>query len=341
MQALREAIQIWYQSHHRDLPWRHTKDPYAIWLSEIILQQTRVEQGLPYYLKFIHNYPQVQQLAMASQQEVLNLWQGLGYYSRGRNLHATAQQITSDFGSIFPNTYRGLLQLKGVGPYTAAAIASFAYNQPHAVLDGNVFRVLSRYFGVEEPINSAVGKPIFEALAQELLDTKNPAQHNQAIMEFGALQCKPVSPNCSACPVLATCHAYRENQVASLPVKLKKVKVKKRYFVYHLIPNAQQQLAYQRRGAKDIWEGLYEFPLKEFADESQMQLYLSGQKIIGGRFEHLLTHQRIEAYFMFSSAQSQLTSSCIFLDLASLEDHPIPRLIDKFLIAHSHELFSE
>ena len=178
MQALREAIQIWYQSHHRDLPWRHTKDPYAIWLSEIILQQTRVEQGLPYYLKFIHNYPQVQQLAMASQQEVLNLWQGLGYYSRGRNLHATAQQITTDFGSIFPNTYQGLLQLKGVGPYTAAAIASFAYNQPHAVLDGNVFRVLSRYFGVEEPINSAVGKPIFKAAVKGMADVSEEIMKN-------------------------------------------------------------------------------------------------------------------------------------------------------------------
>jgi A/G-specific adenine glycosylase len=340
MQVLREAIQEWYKNHQRDLPWRHTKDPYAIWLSEVILQQTRVEQGLPYYLKFIHNYPEVKALAEASQQEVLNLWQGLGYYSRGRNLHATAQQIATDYGHIFPDTYEGLLKLKGVGPYTAAAIASFAFDQPHAVLDGNVFRVLSRYFGVDEPINSTTGKKFFEALAQELLDTNNPALHNQAIMEFGALQCRPVSPNCSVCPVLTSCSANRENQVAKLPIKLKKVKVKKRYFVYHLLRNTQNQLAFQRRGRKDIWEGLFEFPLQEFADETQMKTFLNAQQIIGGRFEHILTHQRIEAYFIISSDFNQLSGAVIFLDLAGLQDHPIPRLIDKFLIAHSHELFS-
>jgi A/G-specific adenine glycosylase len=226
-----------------------------------------------------------------------------------------------------------------VGPYTAAAIASFAYNLPHAVIDGNVFRVLSRYFGIDAPINSTDGQHIFAALAKELLDQKNPALHNQAIMEFGALQCKPVSPNCSACPVLTTCSAYRENQVALLPVKLKKVKVRKRFFVYHLQQNAQKQLAFQKRGPKDIWEGLFEFPLTEFADENQFKNYLADQKIIGGRFQHVLTHQRIEAYFVKAPHLDQKTSDFIFLDLAGLQDHPIPRLIDKFLIAHSDELF--
>lgn len=339
MQVLRQALQEWYNSHQRDLPWRHTNDPYAIWLSEIILQQTRVDQGLPYYQRFLSNYPDVLQLAAATQQEVLNLWQGLGYYSRGRNLHATAQQIARDYSGVFPDTHEGLLKLKGVGPYTAAAIASFAYNLPHAVIDGNVFRVLSRYFGIEAPINSTEGKPIFEALAKELLDLGNPALHNQAIMEFGALQCKPVSPNCSACPVLTTCSAHRDNQVAQLPVKLKKVKVRKRYFVYHLQQNVQRQLAFQKRGPKDIWEGLFEFPLTEFTDENQLKSYLAGQKIIGGRFQHILTHQKIEAYFVISSNLDQPTSDFIFLDLAGLQDHPIPRLIDKFLIAHSDELF--
>jgi A/G-specific adenine glycosylase len=302
-------------------------------LSEIILQQTRVDQGLPYYLRFLNNYADILQLAAASQQEVLNLWQGLGYYSRGRNLHATAQQIAHDYNGVFPDTYEGLLKLKGVGPYTAAAIASFAYNLPHAVIDGNVFRVLSRYFGIDAPINSTDGQHIFAALAKELLDQKNPALHNQAIMEFGALQCKPVSPNCSACPVLTTCSAYRENQVALLPVKLK------RFFVYHLQQNAQKQLAFQKRGPKDIWEGLFEFPLTEFADENQFKNYLADQKIIGGRFQHVLTHQRIEAYFVKAPHLDQKTSDFIFLDLAGLQDHPIPRLIDKFLIAHSDELF--
>jgi A/G-specific adenine glycosylase len=308
-------------------------------LSEIILQQTRVDQGLPYYLRFLNNYADILQLAAASQQEVLNLWQGLGYYSRGRNLHATAQQIAHDYNGVFPDTYEGLLKLKGVGPYTAAAIASFAYNLPHAVIDGNVFRVLSRYFGIDAPINSTDGQHIFAALAKELLDQKNPALHNQAIMEFGALQCKPVSPNCSACPVLTTCSAYRENQVALLPVKLKKVKVRKRFFVYHLQQNAQKQLAFQKRGPKDIWEGLFEFPLTEFADENQFKNYLADQKIIGGRFQHVLTHQRIEAYFVKAPHLNQKTSDFIFLGLAGLQDHPIPRLIDKFLIAHSDELF--
>jgi len=339
MQVLRQALRQWYNSHQRDLPWRHTNDPYAIWLSEIILQQTRVDQGLPYYLRFLNNYADILQLAAASQQEVLNLWQGLGYYSRGRNLHATAQQIAHDYNGVFPDTYEGLLKLKGVGPYTAAAIASFAYNLPHAVIDGNVFRVLSRYFGIDAPINSTDGQHIFAALAKELLDQKNPALHNQAIMEFGALQCKPVSPNCSACPVLTTCSAYRENQVALLPVKLKKVKVRKRFFVYHLQQNAQKQLAFQKRGPKDIWEGLFEFPLTEFADENQFKNYLADQKIIGGRFQHVLTHQRIEAYFVKAPHLDQKTSNFIFLDLAGLQDHPIPRLIDKFLIAHSDELF--
>ena len=339
MQVLRKALQEWYISHQRDLPWRHTQDPYAIWLSEIILQQTRVDQGLPYYQKFLNKYTDILQLAEASQQEVLNLWQGLGYYSRGRNLHATAQQIVQDYNGIFPDTYEGLLKLKGVGPYTAAAIASFAYNLPHAVIDGNVFRVLSRYFGIDAPINSHDGQHIFASLAKELLDQKSPAQHNQAIMEFGALQCKPVAPNCSVCPILTTCSVHRENQVPLLPVKLKKVKVRKRFFVYHLQQNAQKQLAFQKRGPKDIWEGLFEFPLTEFADENQFKTYLADQNIIGGRFQHVLTHQRIEAYFVRKSHMNEKTTDFIFLDLASLQDHPIPRLIDKFLIAHSDELF--
>jgi A/G-specific adenine glycosylase len=339
MNVLRQALQEWYKAQQRDLPWRHTQDPYLIWLSEIILQQTRVDQGLPYYYKFTNAYPTVQELAGASQQEVLNLWQGLGYYSRGRNLHATAQQIASDFNGVFPASYPGLLKLKGVGPYTAAAIASFAYNLPYAVVDGNVFRVLSRYFGIETAINSNEGKKLFDALAQELLDQKNPALHNQAIMEFGALQCKPVSPNCANCPVLTTCVAQQTAQVAQLPLKIKKVKVRKRYFVYHLMANKQQQLAFSKRGPKDIWEGLYEFPLQEFDKQEDMLAYLEGKTVVGAKFQHLLTHQKIEAYFIKAATNESEKTKYLMLDLKALEDHPIPRLIDKFLNANSSELF--
>ena len=339
MNALRQALQDWYKVQQRDLPWRHTQDPYFIWLSEIILQQTRVDQGLPYYLKFTHAFPTVQDLAKASQQEVLNLWQGLGYYSRGRNLHATAQQITLEYNGAFPKSHQDLLKLKGVGPYTAAAIASFAFNLPHAVVDGNVFRVLSRYFGIDLAINSPEGQRQFEALANELLDAHNPALHNQAIMEFGALQCKPVSPNCAICPVLTTCMAHQTAQVAQLPIKIKKVKVRKRYFVYHLMANAKQQLAFSKRGPKDIWEGLYEFPLQEFDSQEHMLAFLESKSVVGAKFQHLLTHQKIEAYFVKEVPQDWPQTQYIFLDLAALQAHPIPRLIDKFLNAHSSELF--
>jgi len=339
MNALRQALQDWYKDHQRDLPWRHTQDPYFIWLSEIILQQTRVDQGLPYYQRFTKTFPTVQDLANAAQQEVLNLWQGLGYYSRGRNLHATAQQLTQEHNGEFPKTYQDLLKLKGVGPYTAAAIASFAFNLPHAVVDGNVFRVLSRYFGVDLAINSPEGKRQFEALAGELLDQHNPALHNQAIMEFGALQCKPVSPNCAVCPVQESCVALLSNKVAQLPLKLKTVKVRKRFFVYHILANAQNELAFSKRGPKDIWEGLYEFPLTEFDTLDEMLAYLGGEQIIGERFQHVLTHQRIEAYFIKTTPKENFKSNYLMLDLKALTDHPIPRLIDKFLIAHSGELF--
>lgn len=339
MNALRQALQDWYKDHQRDLPWRHTQDPYFIWLSEIILQQTRVDQGLPYYQRFTKTFPTVQDLANAAQQEVLNLWQGLGYYSRGRNLHATAQQLTLEHNGEFPKTYQDLLKLKGVGPYTAAAIASFAFNLPHAVVDGNVFRVLSRYFGVDLAINTPEGKRQFEALAGELLDQHNPALHNQAIMEFGALQCKPVSPNCAVCPVQESCVALLSNKVAQLPLKLKTVKVRKRFFVYHILANAQNELAFSKRGPKDIWEGLYEFPLTEFATLDEMLAYLGGEQIIGERFQHVLTHQRIEAYFIKTTPKENFKSNYLMLDLKALTDHPIPRLIDKFLIAHSGELF--
>ncbi len=223
-----KKIIAWYQQNKRELPWRNTKDPYLIWLSEIILQQTRVEQGMAYYLKFAKEFPSVKELAKAENEKVMKLWQGLGYYSRARNLHTTAKTITDNYKGKFPEQHEDILLLKGVGEYTAAAIVSFAFNKPHAVVDGNVYRLLSRVFGIETPIDTTLGKKEFNALANELLDKKNPALHNQAIMEFGAIQCKPVSPDCSVCPLNTMCFAYSKKSVSKLPVKAKKTKVRNR-----------------------------------------------------------------------------------------------------------------
>ncbi|MFM6946709.1 MAG: A/G-specific adenine glycosylase [Flavobacteriales bacterium] len=339
MQVLGQELIKWYENHKRDLPWRHTKDPYQIWLSEIILQQTRVDQGLPYFLKFVHAFPTVECLASATELEVLNLWQGLGYYSRGRNLHRTAQIIAHEFAGKFPDSYEGLLQLKGIGPYTAAAIASFAYDLPHAVVDGNVFRVLSRYFGISLAINSTVGKKTFEKIAAEVLNKKLPALHNQAIMEFGALHCKPVAPKCPDCPLQFSCVARAEDKVQLLPVKEKKIKVRKRYFVYHLEIDAQNRLAFERRNAGDIWEGLYQFPLQELPTENAQLAYLLDFEGLwkSPKFKHVLTHQKIEAFFVLAPMQEKKEEK-IHYSLQEISELPLPRLIDKFLEQHRKDL---
>ncbi len=248
--------------HKRDLPWRNSTDPYIIWISEIILQQTRVNQGLPYFKKFINNYPTVFHLAQAPENKVMKDWEGLGYYSRARNLHSAAKQIVTDFDGSFPITHHEILKLKGVGDYTAAAISSFAHNQPHAVVDGNVYRVLARVFGSKTPINSTQGKKEFSELADRLLDKKGPATYNQAIMEFGALQCVPKSPDCAKCPLNNSCYAFAKSTVADLPVKEKKKYDRQRYFNYALIKHKDKVLVEQRMG-KDIWKQLYQFPLVE------------------------------------------------------------------------------
>ena len=339
MQVLGQEFIKWYDIHKRNLPWRHTKDPYQIWLSEIILQQTRVDQGLPYFLKFVNAFSSIDRLAAASEQEVLSLWQGLGYYSRGRNLHQTAQIITNEFNGIFPNTFEGLIKLKGVGPYTAAAIASFAFDLPHAVVDGNVFRVLSRYFGIDLAINSTTGKKTFEKIAAEVLNTQQPALHNQAIMEFGALQCKPVAPKCHLCPLQFSCISFSEGRVHLLPVKEKKIKVRQRFFVYHIEIDKQNRLAFQRRTAGDIWEGLFQFPLIEFQSSEEMQAYLS--KFDGNwqspKFKHVLTHQKIEAYFVLRPLDAP-TGQLNFYPIEEITQLPLPRLIDKFLEQHRKDL---
>src|SRR6478736_1262977 len=253
----------WYLQNKRDLPWRKTTDPYPIWLSEIMLQQTRVAQGMPYFLSFTTAFPTVFDLANASEEQVLKLWQGLGYYSRARNLHKTAQIVAFEMNGIFPDNYNDLLKLKGIGEYTAAAIASFSYNECVPVVDGNVFRVLSRYFDLETDIAQASAKKEFAALAFELMPKDNPAQFNQAIMEFGALQCVPKNPNCAECVFNDSCLALQKKKVNQLPVKLKKTKVRNRYFNYIIGIDEKENTIIQKRTAKGIWHNLYEFPLIE------------------------------------------------------------------------------
>jgi A/G-specific adenine glycosylase len=321
-----ELVQ-WYQQNKRDLPWRHTTDPYIIWLSEIILQQTRVDQGLPYFNRFLAKYPTVTDFANASEDEILNLWQGLGYYSRGRNMLKTAQLIQQQYGGIFPSAYQDLLKLKGIGDYTAAAISSFAANEARAVLDGNVFRVLARYFGVAEPINSTAGKKQFHLLANEVLNKTEPALHNQAMMEFGAMLCKPKNPACGICPVRLSCEAFKTNATTFLPVKLKTVKIRERFFNYFLITDGDKILMNKRTG-NDIWNGLYDLPLIETdtlitAQEAlthPLSMRYFGQNVqleeVFGLQKHILTHQRL---------------TIRFIKLGNLQKLALPKIIFLFL----------
>ena len=294
-----DALLNWYEEHQRDLPWRHTQEPYNIWLSEIILQQTRVQQGLPYYQHFIEAFPTVEALAAAPEEQVLRLWQGLGYYSRARNLHTTAKAVAE--AGQFPQSYKELLKLKGVGPYTAAAIASFAYNEAVAVVDGNVYRVLARQFGLKDDIASPAGQKKFAQLAQELISADAPATYNQAIMEFGATHCTPRNPQCLFCPLKSTCYALKYGEQHQLPVKLKKQKVRDRYFHY-LVITQQQQVLMQQRTGRGIWQNLWQFPLYE-ADSPQgaaavaAHFQLSNLTDGGEPLVHLLSHQRLHIRF--------------------------------------------
>lgn len=294
----------WYDRQKRELPWRNTKNPYLIWLSEIILQQTRIIQGLPYYQRFVETYPTVQDLANADESEVLRLWQGLGYYSRARNLHNCAKIVANELNGEFPTTYNELLKLKGVGKYTAAAIASFAFDAPHAVVDGNVFRVLSRVFGIIDDISDARSFQVFEKKANSLIPQNNAAEFNQAIMDFGAIQCTPKKPACALCPFSLNCFAFNKGMIEQLPVKTKKVKVKKLYFNY-LVIEGNEQFLLKERGAKNIWQGLYDFPLIESAkslseEEILSQLDQREDMMLEGvssEVKHVLTHRQIFARF--------------------------------------------
>lgn len=332
----------WYLQNKRDLPWRKTVDPYQIWLSEIMLQQTRVAQGMPYFFSFTKEFPTVKDLADASEEKVLKLWQGLGYYSRARNLHKTAQYISNDLNGVFPDSYKELLKLKGVGEYTAAAIASFSYNELVPVVDGNVFRVLSRYFDIESDIALPAAKKEFTALAQELMPKDNPALFNQAIMEFGALQCVPKSPDCSVCVFNESCIALQKGKVNMLPMKSKKLKVTNRYFNYLILEDVLGNTLIQKRTAKGIWHNLYEFPLLESqsivdfnevskkATEEIFSEYtiISIEDCSESTIVHKLSHQHLHIQFWKIKVEEEIENG---VDAQKLKTFPFPIVIYNFI----------
>jgi len=339
----------WYNIHKRDLPWRDTKDAYKIWLSEVILQQTRVKQGLPYFNRFMETYPDVHELANADEQAVLRLWQGLGYYSRAKNLHACAKNIVSERGGQFPNSYSELLKLKGIGKYTAAAIASFAFDEKVAVVDGNVFRVLSRVFGIAEDIGSTVGQKKFHKIANEIIPDSKGAEYNQAIMEFGALHCTPALPLCDVCSMRKFCFAYQQQMQGELPVKSKKVKVKNRFFSYFVFSHNDYFLM-NERSRKDIWNGLYDFHLLETSNSevheditsinslakiSREDMVLRADSEV---YKHVLTHQRLYVRFFHLEVPDQESFRKIMIDnklrrftLDEVKTLPKPILIENYL----------
>lgn len=333
-----ELVQ-WYLINKRDLPWRNTTDAYVIWLSEIILQQTRVEQGLPYFYRFVERYPDVSHFAAAHEDEVLKLWQGLGYYSRGRNMLKTARLVQEQYHGRFPDSYDELIKLKGIGEYTAAAIASFSANEAKAVVDGNVYRVLARYFGIYEPINSTTGKKTFQTLANDLLNKQNPALHNQAMMEFGAMLCKPKNPACGICPVHTACVAFTSNATNALPVKLKTVKVRERFLNYFLITE-DDTILMNKRGDKDIWANMYDLPViettallpvAELAELPEVKdIFGTDIKITGDIpvQKHILTHQRLYIRLIKTTSKPiKLKVNWFYTTVENLHDLALPKAI--------------
>jgi A/G-specific adenine glycosylase len=339
------SLTAWYLQNKRDLPWRNTTNPYKIWLSEIILQQTRVAQGLPYFLKFIESFPTVFDLANASEEEVLKLWQGLGYYSRARNLHATAKIIANDNAGEFPNNFKELLKLKGVGDYTAAAIASFSFNEVVPVVDGNVYRVLARYFDIETNIALPKAKKEFFELASELISKKNPALFNQAIMEFGALQCVPQNPNCSKCVLNSSCLALQKKKVGQLPVKIKTLKITHRYLNYVVVEDENQKTVISKRDKKGIWHNLYEFPLLETDNEVDIEFIsekindtlfkenkiISISEINETEILHKLSHQTLHIKFWKVLVDGKIANGVNYNELIKF---PFPIVIYNFIEKH-------
>ena len=337
MQKFSLLITEWYRQNKRELPWRSVSDPYKIWLSEIILQQTRVEQGRSYYQKFVDHYLTATDLANASEQDVLNDWQGLGYYSRARNLHFSAKYIRDELNGVFPQTYDEIIKLKGVGKYTAAAIASFAFNEPKAVVDGNVYRFLSRAFNVDTPIDSTKGQKDFQILADSLIPKDNPADHNQAMMEIGALVCTPTSPQCMFCPVTEICESRVKGTQLDLPVKSKKTKVRNRYFHY-LIYTEYGKTLIEQRTEKGIWQQLYQFPLIETESEkwdAAPKNYITVSETV----VHKLSHQHIHAkFYTLQGFPKKMETGFVTINTADIQDYPLPRIIDRYLEKHTFEI---
>ncbi len=344
-----EKILRWYDENKRDLPWRTTKDPYKIWLSEIILQQTRVAQGTPYYLKFVEHFPTVNDLADAAEEKVLKLWQGLGYYSRARNLHAAAKFVVEEYGGHFPKTYIELLNLKGVGDYTASASSSICFGEPQPVVDGNVYRVLARYFGVDLPINSSEGIKYFKRLAREVMHVENIRDYNQGIMEFGAIQCAPKKPYCLHCPLNESCVALQKNSIENLPVKINKTKIKNRFFNYLVVLDAKDNSILNQRKGKGIWQNLWEFPLLESVKElgeDQVKKQLPAKidlkklkKIY--RFNdaiivHKLSHQHLYTTFWILHLTTDFKEG---ISWNQLEEYPVPVLIADFIKTFKNSYF--
>ncbi len=342
-----KTILQWYSQNKRDLPWRGSRDPYKIWLSEVILQQTRITQGLPYYLKFIKVYPAVSDLASASETEVLKLWQGLGYYSRARNMHAAARMVMDEFSGKFPSVYKDLIRLKGVGDYTASAIASICAGEPTPVVDGNVYRVLARYFGVEIPINSSRGIKYFKQLAKEVMEPAEIGEYNQAVMEFGALQCKPQNPDCGTCPLNTGCLALNQDRVGELPAKIRKQKVKTRYFNYMVYVDPKNRTLLNKRTEQGIWRHLYDFPLiesdrllepeeickvfkKEDHPDGEISLWREDPVI------HKLSHQHLVTRFWIVELEKEIGHG---IPLEKLDEYPVPVLVSEFLRTYKNSYF--
>ena len=354
-QEFGEILLQWHKTIDRDLPWTRTKDPYSIWLSEVILQQTRVAQGRVYYEKMLRLFPSVKDLAAASEDEVMAAWKGLGYYTRARNLHASAKMIVADYNGVFPSSYEDILSLKGIGSYSAAAIGSFAFGLPYAVVDGNVYRVLSRVNGIETPIDTTEGKDLFARTAQDLLNKDQPGDYNQAIMDFGAIVCKPITPLCDRCPMTSLCTALSKDLVLQLPQRIKKIKTTKRYFKY-LIIEKENKVFLQKRKAKDIWQGLYEPLIIETGPAISKQeivaqinekykLQLTTTMLHPGvSLKQKLTHQLIDGRFYQLKKSIDVSLEGIWIGLDKLETIGTPKIVDQFLkgithIGHQGELF--
>lgn len=353
----RKQLLDWhFTANNRQLPWKEEKNVYRIWLSEIILQQTRAGQGMKYYERFIKAYPTIEKLAKAPLEEVYKLWEGLGYYNRCKNLHNTAQKIVFELKGKFPHTYETILELKGVGPYTAAAISSFAFGLPYAVIDGNVFRVLSRFFGVDDPVDAAKGKQIFQQLAEECLDERNPAAYNQAIMDFGAVVCKPDLPDCTNCVMQKKCFAFQQEAVALLPVKEKKTKQRSRWFLFYVLEQ-NGTIAVQKRTAKDVWANLYQFPNEEYTEEKtwkqavkkdvskwlQVNNIRSTHQIVSitKPLKQQLSHQTIYATAVLISLKKNEKKIKHFewKSVAELQHLPFPKILNDLLNAKILQLF--